>query len=817
MAAAINDDANYNTTLTTALATKLPLAGGSLTGALNTTGRVNLTDNNSISESYVQLGITNTVSSAGLFLHANSGSGKKYEIQSTADGKLIVYDRTSGAYRLQLLSNGDLTIAANIDTAGLLKVGGNDTEYANNYIRFKPTGAAYIDHNTVGQPFYFRTSTSSSLDTTPLTVSNSGIGVPGIIQSGSSAGAVTIIGGSTNQGGKIVLSGGNNTGATGSGIAFYSGASTATPTERMRILSGGNVGIGTDSPAHKLSIEGGAATVIQMAHGSSAVYNWALAAQYITTNAFEIVPSTVVGGSVFTTPVATFKSTGKVGIGQTAPATTLHIGDGASHHVRIENASSGDVSSGYQIYRGASTLGASLYDNPADNATTLLMAGKFNLATGGSGTDFHIDTAGKVGIGTTGPDAPLHVKGGVGMTGGWGRTAVLSHNFPVLVFQSEYSTDGFAGIGYDNTTGLKFYVNAPSLDVVGNSGANHAMTILDNKDVGIGTQNPTAKLHVFKGESGAPAPLADSVLILENSTHNYLQFLTPSSSEAGLIFGDVQNDNTAGITYSHSTDNLSIIAADDIVLSSDTVIVGNNKPVWSGAYGGGLFLKGNNATSDRYARICTVDSTGAAINNGLTVNNDGSTTIDCGQTYGLNISGNGSGLRFSTGSNQRLYWNTHRAIEGAADGSIMQIGEGFVNILTQGKPRVDSSSQSRGTGGRQFREGGKQGTGTYTLFTNGSSQTQGGGIVRVNAIYGTPSGAGTWKYKISGNRAVYLIDSETSGYGGSVPSLAWSGAALQISNSNGSVYYHVSVELFEMGSSSSYAWLPTWGNFPGIA
>ena len=34
LAAAINDDANYNSTLTTALATKLPLAGGTLTGAL---------------------------------------------------------------------------------------------------------------------------------------------------------------------------------------------------------------------------------------------------------------------------------------------------------------------------------------------------------------------------------------------------------------------------------------------------------------------------------------------------------------------------------------------------------------------------------------------------------------------------------------------------------------------------------------------------------------------------------------------------------------------------------------------------------------
>jgi len=32
LAAAINDDANYNSTLTTALATKLPLAGGAITG-----------------------------------------------------------------------------------------------------------------------------------------------------------------------------------------------------------------------------------------------------------------------------------------------------------------------------------------------------------------------------------------------------------------------------------------------------------------------------------------------------------------------------------------------------------------------------------------------------------------------------------------------------------------------------------------------------------------------------------------------------------------------------------------------------------------
>ena len=98
--------------------------------------------------------------------------------------------------------------------------------------------------------------------------------------------------------------------------------------------------------------------------------------------------------------VMVWKHGGNVGIGQNSPSTTLHIGDGASHYVRIENASSGDVSSGYQIYRGASTIGAQLYDNPADDATTLLAAGQFNIITGGSGLDFTISSSGTFDIKT---------------------------------------------------------------------------------------------------------------------------------------------------------------------------------------------------------------------------------------------------------------------------------------------------------------------------------------------------------------------------------------------------------------------------------
>jgi hypothetical protein len=109
--------------------------------------------------------------------------------------------------------------------------------------------------------------------------------------------------------------------------------------------------------------------------------------------------------------------------------------------------------------------------------------------------------------------------------------------------------------------------------------------------------------------------------------------------------------------------------------------------------------------------------------------------------------------------------------------------------------------------------GERLGTGTYTIFTNGSSSTQSGGIVEIMAIYGTPSTVGYWKYKITGNRNIYTIESNTTGYSGATPSLAWNSANLEVSNSNSSVYYIVKVQLYEIGIS----WSPTWGNLPGLS
>ena len=76
-------------------------------------------------------------------------------------------------------------------------------------------------------------------------------------------------------------------------------------------------------------------------------------------------------------------------------------------------------------------------------------------------------------------------------------------------------------------------------------------------DVGIGTTSPENKLHIFSGESGGAGSIG--LVTIEDDTHAYLQFLTPSSKEQGVLFGDSDN-NVGGITYSHVTDALMFTA-----------------------------------------------------------------------------------------------------------------------------------------------------------------------------------------------------------------------------------------------------------------
>jgi len=311
----------------------------------------------------------------------------------------------------------------------------------------------------------------------------------------------------------------------------------------------------------------------------------------------------------------TIDSDEKVGIKQTAPATTLHIGDGASHYVRIENAASGDVASGYQIYRGSS-VGMSLYDNPADNTTSLLCAGSLNINAGGSGTDLHVNTGGNVGIGTTSPDQKLHVSSGGAVT----RTlientdnAAAGAGIHILV-KSGGSTVSNGTIRMDNADNMQFFNNAGERMKIDSSG-----------DI---TMSGTGSLKLPSGTT-AQRPTGAEGMIRYNTTEDYIEYYNGdawlATSETGLVAsgGAESNVTISGIVYKLHT----FTSSGTLTVSSggyfDYLII-------SGGGGGGCGTAGGGGAGGYRTNVSGQSSGGGGSAEGTAQLSAGSHTITIG-------------------------------------------------------------------------------------------------------------------------------------------------------------------------------------------
>jgi hypothetical protein len=86
--------------------------------------------------------------------------------------------------------------------------------------------------------------------------------------------------------------------------------------------------------------------------------------------------------------------------------------------------------------------------------------------------------------------------------------------------------------------------------------SSNAITILNsNNNVGIGTTTPGNKLHVFNGSAGSVTGQVNAPLIVENSTHCFINMLAPDASETGILFGKPAGNTSGGILY-NSVPNL---------------------------------------------------------------------------------------------------------------------------------------------------------------------------------------------------------------------------------------------------------------------
>lgn len=130
LAAALGDDPNFATTVTTAIGTKLPLTGGTLTGALNVHGgRTKARANN---ETY------------SLQIEYGSGSGQYYIGATNSATPDLVFSNVGGAEKVRVTNDGNVGIGTSSPTSPLHVIGYIDASGLKDYIVTRLNGSTLI-------------------------------------------------------------------------------------------------------------------------------------------------------------------------------------------------------------------------------------------------------------------------------------------------------------------------------------------------------------------------------------------------------------------------------------------------------------------------------------------------------------------------------------------------------------------------------------------------------------------------------------------------------------------------------------------------
>jgi hypothetical protein len=277
--------------------------------------------------------------------------------------------------------------------------------------------------------------------------------------------------------------------------------------EKVRITSAGNVGIGTTAPAYKLDVVGDIHASSEMyldngyylrfkrSSGGVSIQTLGIPSgtddvQLLTSGDFNIL-----NGSL--TNLMTVKNGGSVGIGITSPTVRLHV-SGSSI---ITNPNPGANS-------------AVLLVQDEGTATTVKDGTTLRVVNNGSAANFSVFEAssaasnfvilnnGNVGIGTISPDSKLHISQ-TGTVGQFDNIALFrggpdsnDSGAEVFIGQSGNSRGLMirAGRGTSDQVLAHFYLNKSGGTIP--STTDHIMTFLQGGNVGIGTVSPAYLLDV---------------------------------------------------------------------------------------------------------------------------------------------------------------------------------------------------------------------------------------------------------------------------------------------------------------------------------
>ena len=490
---------------------------------------------------------------------------------------------------------------------------------------------------------------------------------------------------------------------TAQNIRAYTGG-----TERMRITSTGNVGIGTSSPNAKLHIHGGDQTTanIDTSSASNIVLNvagtsgaagsggamvfsandgaWRFAA--IKGLAVDGTSNTI-GDLAFSVRNATTDSTlseamrikynGNVGIGTSSPDTelqvigdiTVGIADNTSKRLIFQGGGGTGYSGGIGWQRDAAIDNSITVDETESlsiNFAQSDLSGRSLLFKSGSAQTerMRIDSSGNVGIGTSSPSSlgKLVVVGGNIVANGGG------------ISDPEFRLNGAAGgvtrnyaFGTDGSQRLYWYDYTASA---------YRMVINSSGNVGIGTSSPSEKLEVtgnlildatdsnikIKSGSGGTTGAVNWTFSSDSTVYGSVSLPYDTRSTTGLLIQTTVNgypitiNSGNGVIFQEDgSEKMRIDSAGNVGIGTSSplgklkVAVGNNAPAASGNMNTGVVIE--SASGSRALNIGVNNTAGYSWINSAFANNSGvpdNLVLMTGAVERMRLDSNGN-LQFNSG------------------------------------------------------------------------------------------------------------------------------------------------------------------------
>lgn len=277
----------------------------------------------------------------------------------------------------------------------------------------------------------------------------------------------------TSYSGSIITTG--NTGAQ----TFRMGLSTfgaPTPSgliERISILDGGNVGIGTINPGAKLEVNGS----LKLTGGAPGAGKFLISDNTGLASWFDLSPSLLPAGvsgntlrhngTGWVANNVLYNNGASIGIGTVTPSSRLEV-----------------FGSGYGMLQNDGTVAVGSFTSALGGWLGTKTAHSLHFFTNNSNPLATLTTAGNFGIGIQNPNAPLSFASTTGnKIALWGD-----------------ASGGHYGLGIQGSL-LQLYGSANNADIAFGYGSSTSFTenmrVKGNGNVGIGTASPNSKLEVF--------------------------------------------------------------------------------------------------------------------------------------------------------------------------------------------------------------------------------------------------------------------------------------------------------------------------------